>query len=428
MDLYDILGIGIGPSNLSTAALIYPHRETIKSIFFDDKDEFSWHPGMLFPEATIQVSILKDLVTMVDPTSPFSFLNFLKETGRLYLFAAKGKFDNLKRREFVQYFKWVVDKLPNLVFSSKVEEVSFDQVYTVKVNGQKIKAKNLVLGAGLTSNVPEFCVPFLSSSLFHSSQFLTSNINYANKKIMVVGGGQSGAEVVLHLLNDQERLPQSISWICSNYNFLPLENTPFSNELYTPGYSDYFYKLHLNERKSLLEKQKFTSDGISEKTLNEIYELIYNYKFLLNVEVLDFYLGSYFTKVRKNSTGFSASIVKKQTPYLEQQLDVDIIILTTGFRYKAPACLQPLMQHFSTTDDKFDLAEDYSIVSDGRLTGKIYLHNGARHIRGVADPNLSLIAWRSAKILNSVAGENIYKTGLDKSLINWEKQLVQAPK
>lgn len=422
MNTYDLLGIGIGPSNLSTAALLYPHRDEVRSIFFDEKEEFSWYPGMLFPEATIQVSILKDLVTMIDPTSQFSFFNFLKASGRLYLFASKGKFDNLKRREFVQYFKWVVDKLPNLVFSSRIEQVQYaDGFYDVRIQDKAYKAKNLVMGIGLTAYIPECCKPYVGSSVVHSSQFLTSNVCFDQKRLLVVGGGQSGAEVILHLLKDEDKAPASIAWVCSNYNFMPLENTPFSNELYTPGYSDYFYKLHEDDKKLLLEKQKFTSDGVSEKTLDDIYETIYQYKILREVDILDFYVGSYLTRVDQLGRFVSAAIVDKVSKIIKETINVDIIILATGFRYQIPKCLDPLLPYLSITEGKFNVANDYSIISDGRLDGKVFLHNGAKHVRGVADPNLSLIAWRSGKIINSLVGKNLYDTDTDKSIINWNR-------
>ena len=73
---YDLIGIGIGPSNLSLAALLAPFAEA-RACFFDRARELKWHPGLLFPEAEIQVSHLKDLVTPADPTSRFSFLAFL---------------------------------------------------------------------------------------------------------------------------------------------------------------------------------------------------------------------------------------------------------------------------------------------------------------------------------------------------------------
>jgi L-lysine 6-monooxygenase (NADPH-requiring) len=37
-------------------------------------------------EAEIQVPFLADLVTLADPTSPYTFLNYLHEQGRLYRF------------------------------------------------------------------------------------------------------------------------------------------------------------------------------------------------------------------------------------------------------------------------------------------------------------------------------------------------------
>src|SRR5262245_2411425 len=81
----DAVGVGIGPSNLSVAALAskYPR---LRIRFVEKEREFQWHPGILLPDATIQVSFLKDLVTLVDPTSPHSFLSFLVRSGRIYHF------------------------------------------------------------------------------------------------------------------------------------------------------------------------------------------------------------------------------------------------------------------------------------------------------------------------------------------------------
>ena len=60
-------------------------------------------------------------------------------------------------------------------------------------------------------------------------------------RVAVVGGGQSGAEVVWHLLLDLVRLPAQLVWISNRPNFLPLDESPFTNELFTPAYSDYFF-------------------------------------------------------------------------------------------------------------------------------------------------------------------------------------------
>ncbi|WP_258196206.1 lysine N(6)-hydroxylase/L-ornithine N(5)-oxygenase family protein [Paraburkholderia sp. GV072] len=81
----DLVGIGIGPANLSLAALLRPHQE-IKAQFFDKRSEFQWHSGLMLPQAALQVPYLKDLVSLVDPTNELSFLSFLVKHKRLLCF------------------------------------------------------------------------------------------------------------------------------------------------------------------------------------------------------------------------------------------------------------------------------------------------------------------------------------------------------
>ncbi|MCA1552342.1 SidA/IucD/PvdA family monooxygenase [Bradyrhizobium sp. BRP19] len=83
--IYQCVGIGVGPSNLSLASLLYPYKGVL-SAFFDRKPEFAWHDGMYFPGATLQVSLFKDLVTLSDPTNPFSFISYLHAEGKIHHF------------------------------------------------------------------------------------------------------------------------------------------------------------------------------------------------------------------------------------------------------------------------------------------------------------------------------------------------------
>ena len=96
----DAVGVGAGPFNLSLAALLAPTG--LNARFFDRSPDFQWHPGLLFPEAILQVSYLKDLVTLVDPTSPYSFLAFLRAHKRLYRFINRTEI-RVSRKEFNQY-------------------------------------------------------------------------------------------------------------------------------------------------------------------------------------------------------------------------------------------------------------------------------------------------------------------------------------
>jgi lysine N6-hydroxylase len=65
---YDLVGVGIGPANLSLAALADP-LDGLHTTFFERESAFRWHPGLMIDGAFLQVPFLADLVSLVDPTS-----------------------------------------------------------------------------------------------------------------------------------------------------------------------------------------------------------------------------------------------------------------------------------------------------------------------------------------------------------------------
>ena len=89
--MLDFIGIGLGPFNLSLASLLH-NKSTLNYAIFEQKAQFDWHAGMQLPNTVLQVPFMADLVSMVDPTSPFSFLNYLRHQQRLYKFSVHDKF------------------------------------------------------------------------------------------------------------------------------------------------------------------------------------------------------------------------------------------------------------------------------------------------------------------------------------------------
>ena len=90
-ELYDVIGIGLGPFNLGLAALLDSVPE-VKSVFLEKKKAFNWHPGMLIDGTTLQVPFFADLVSMADVRSDYSFLRYLEAHNRLYNFYFLEKF------------------------------------------------------------------------------------------------------------------------------------------------------------------------------------------------------------------------------------------------------------------------------------------------------------------------------------------------
>jgi len=120
---YDLVGIGVGPFNLGLAALIDDAPVDLDVCFLEQKPAFNWHEGMLIEETTLEVPFLADLVTMVDPSNEYSYLNYLREQNRLYEFYFYEEFF-IPRREYNAYCQWVAEQLPSLQFNRRVTDVT----------------------------------------------------------------------------------------------------------------------------------------------------------------------------------------------------------------------------------------------------------------------------------------------------------------
>ncbi len=362
------VGVGVGPFNLSLAALLAPTG--FNACFFERSADFQWHPGLLLPEATLQVSYLKDLVTLVDPTSQYSFVAFLGAHKRLYRFINRTE-SRVSRLEFNQYLQWVAKRLPNVEFGAEVREVRLDaDGFAVQVDDRTMQTRNLVLGTGLVPNIQTWSRPYIGNEVFHSNDFLRHPIDATGRVIAVVGGGQSGAEVVWHLLLDIAHLPSQLVWISHRANFLPLDESPFTNELFNPAYSDYFFSLTPEQRDILLSEQRLAS--------------------------------------LRDRWGASRTA------------DADVIVLGTGYHYELPEALQPLAGRLTWDQEGFPVRADFSVEWDGPPELRIYAQDAARHMRGVADPNLSLMAWRSAIIANSLLGRQVYDVSSESSVFDFD--------
>ncbi|WP_431044962.1 lysine N(6)-hydroxylase/L-ornithine N(5)-oxygenase family protein [Streptomyces sp. P1-3] len=417
----DLAGIGIGPFNLSLACLAHG-IPGLRTAFYDQRPAFHWHPGLMIEGTTLQVPFLADLVTLADPTSPWSFLNYLKARGRLFPFYLAERF-HLHRAEYDGYCRWVSEQLPGLHFSHQIdgarwnpERALFEIDYTqLAPSGEthtlgRTYARHLVLGVGSAPHVPAPLRPLAHTPdvpLWHSADYLDHRSQLlAAGHVTVVGSGQSGAEVFLDLLRNRPHGAERLHWLARTPAFAPMEYSKLGLEQFTPDYTRYFHALPEAVRDQLLPSQWQLYKGIDHDTIAAIHDELYQRT--LHGGWPDAVLTPGVTV--RTAGRVAATRVELHLEHIQQgtrsRLTTDAVVLATGYRERSVdtllAALAPYIRRDAAERPRID--EHHRLVLDPTVTGSVYVQNAERHTHGVGAPDLGLAAWRSAVILNSLTG------------------------
>ena len=416
---FDLFGIGIGPFNLSIAALA-KEVDGLKVGFADKNSSMTWHPGLLLDNARMQTSPLKDMVTAVAPTSPLSFLSYLVSKKKIYAFMA-AQMSTISRVEFADYLAWVADQVENLMFDNPVESVEFvADKFLIHSKLGTFKSQHICLGSGKVPHAPKCALPFLGKACIHASQIGLAPRSYAGKTIAVVGGGQTGADVFLNLLKQQWGSPNKVIWISRRPNFQPLDEGVFTDQYFTPSYGDLFYNLSDGVKKQEVSHQKLASDGITQESLNEIYQHLYQRVYIEN-NLDKWSLKPHRTLINMKAVadGYQLELNNGITNNTEL-CQVDEVILATGYESKIPAYLEPIKDKIEFTPcGNFALQKEFSVNWQGPEKNRIYVVNAGIHSHGIIEPQLSLAAWRSATIINHVLGASHFDLTPEQQLIDW---------
>ncbi|MFJ1751925.1 lysine N(6)-hydroxylase/L-ornithine N(5)-oxygenase family protein [Kitasatospora sp. NPDC088134] len=416
--LYDVVAVGCGPSNLSLAALATEIPGLSLAVLERDP-EMRWHPGLMLPGAKLQVSPWKDLVSLSSPTNPYSFLNYLVFTGRVHRFLVSSR-GGVHRKEFEQYYAWAAERVGSVHFGQDVRAVErVPEGFLVHTADTTWRSRNLVLGAGRRPHVPAAARPFLGPDVVHAHHYLRAPRGTGGARTLVVGGGQSSAEIVHHLLSAPGALPSRLVWATGRIGLPPLDDSAFGNDWFTPAGVHRFHRAGPKVRARLLEALRYTSDGVSEGLLTDIYHRLYELDYLEDTAFGHSVLPGYrLAQLGRRETGYEA-LLSGIEPGDELAAAADTVILATGYSDGAPEFLAPLLDELPRHDDgTFRTRADFRLdtacrpAGPGALvgTGGVWVQNAARHSHGVADPNLSLATWRSATILNSLLGRTAFKT------------------
>jgi lysine N6-hydroxylase len=409
---HDVIAIGCGPFNLGLAALASRH-EDLDVVVLEQAPELRWHPGLGFEDARLQVSFLADLVSLVDPTHPFSFLSYLRSAGRLYAFYVRETF-HPTRREYEDYLRWAAAQLPSVRFSRRVECVDWDPIqasFTVDVceprgARARLRAHHLVIGIGTEPLVPAALRTLPAERVIPAGHYLqrTADVERA-RHVALVGSGQSGAEIALDLLRRNLAGRTALSWITRTHSFAPLDTTKLVLEMTTPGYMRYFHALEESRRDALVAEQWHHYKGISRTTLEEIHELLYRRELERELPAAELRCGVAVESSALAADGRIALRCRHRDSGALFTQSTDLVIAATGYAQRSPQFLEPLAPRVRRdASGRFRVRLDHSLELDDAIRGAIFVAHADLHSHGVSAPDLGIAAYRNAVILNRVLG------------------------
>ncbi|MFC9686650.1 lysine N(6)-hydroxylase/L-ornithine N(5)-oxygenase family protein [Streptomyces sp. NPDC056948] len=418
--VHDLIGIGFGPSNVAMAIALREHnarvgrQEAVTAHFFEQQPRFGWHRGMLIDDATMQVSFLKDLVTLRNPSSEYSFLCYLQSKGRLIDFINHKNLFPL-RVEFHDYFEWAAAQVDDMVSYGHevvgVAPVTRDGVVeyldvTVR-SGEGLevhRARNLVIGTGLRPLMPEGVER--GDRVWHNSELLAKVDELEGTspaRFVVVGAGQSAAENVAYL---HRRFPEAeVCAVFSRYGYSPADDSAFANRIFDPQAVDDYFSAPEDVKRRLMDYHGNTNYSVVDIDLiDDLYRQSYQEK-VLGTERLRFINVSRLTGVKETPAGARATVTSLVTGE-ETDLDADVVVFATGYSQADPTGLLGEVADRCARDDegRVRVERDYRIATDPDLRCGIYLQGGTEHTHGITSSLLSNTAIRVGEILDSLLG------------------------
>ncbi|WUH99878.1 lysine N(6)-hydroxylase/L-ornithine N(5)-oxygenase family protein [Spirillospora sp. NBC_00431] len=422
--VHDLVGIGFGPSNLALAiALREQHEQSgrsdrsgapVDAVFLEKQHRFGWHRGMLIEGTTMQVSFLKDLVTMRNPASRFGFLSYLHDRGRMADFINhKTMFPS--RAEFHDYLEWAAAEFEDQVeYGSEVvgiTPVTVDGVVeyldvVVRQGGcsdelTTRRARNLVVAPGLEPVLPDGTVE--GERIWHSEELLDRAPFLRDpRRLVVVGAGQSAAEVTDYL---HRTFPEAeICAVFTKYGYTPADDSSFANRVFDPEAVDHFFTAPEEVKRMLLGYHRSTNYSVVDlELIDELYRRHYQEK-VAGKERLRIFNASRLVDVVARSSGVRASVEFLPTGE-STVLDADALVYATGYRPCDPLTLLGGAGEYCVRlpDARVRVERDYRVATTDAMRCGIYLQGDTENTHGIGSTLLSNTAVRVGEIAASVA-------------------------
>ncbi len=409
---YDVVGIGFGPANLAIAIALDEQKDLdgLRYCFLEKQPRFEWHGGMLLEGTRMQVSFLKDLATLRNPASRFTFVNYLHDQHRLDSFINMGTFFPT-RVEYNDYMRWAADQFSDRVHYGQeviaIEpvvqggEVEWVRVRSRQADGseKEIFTRNLVIGIGGYPRIPPVFAGKMGDNMVHSSRYKHEYERFARHeapRIAVIGAGQSAAEIYLDLMNQYPH--GNMDLISRSRALHPSDDSAFVNEIFDPAFTDTIYGRPEAERRDFLQRFSQTNYAVVDMAeIEQIYERLYLQK--ITGKVQHRYLSNRDIVAVVNDGKTVQMTLRDKDTGVEQVEEYDGVVLATGYnRDGHERLLAPMADWLSPQG----IERCYRLPMAEGCHANVFLQGCCEETHGLSDTLLSVLAVRSQEVVDAL--------------------------
>jgi L-ornithine N5-monooxygenase len=433
----ELVAIGAGPSNLALAVALEelaPAYLAENSLIIEQHGNVAWQRGMLLPWAQSQVSFLKDLVTLRDPRSKFTFINYLHSIGRLNQFVNLATFTPY-RTEISGYLQWVAESLTKVQIEYGRRCVGIQPLTSTNgaiaawlirlADGSTVACRHLVIGTGRDAYIPQTFAALPAGRLIHSTDYFARMAGidpHAPHIIVVIGGAQSAAEM---LLDSYQTLSRArCIMVTRSIGLQSYDHSKFTNELYYPSFVDDFFAAPEATRGQVLSEMHRTNYGaLDPELLDTLYRQIYLER-LNGSDRLQIVTMADITAAKVDGPDIVLTLADRKSGRLDE-LRCSYVLLGTGFSVQMPGIVRDIATTIGV--DEIAVNRAYSLIMPSNVTATCYLQGVNEATHGIADSLMSVLALRAQDIVTDILARGPADSSPSPSSLPDQAPLSQPP-